>query len=153
VTQSCDRADIRVFPYCSCGHPISIASHRAPHRTPQGRKCIRLQRIPRQTLQVPVLTVGLCCCGRWSMPVHGAGSERVASRLTIRLLGPLDMWVGERPLAPLHSRKESWALALLILRHPRPVERDWLAGTLWPDAFRRRFLPSVRATRTICRML
>ena len=37
-------------------------------------------------------------------------------------------------LPPLRSRKALWILALLTLRHGRPVEREWLAGTLWPDA-------------------
>jgi non-specific serine/threonine protein kinase len=52
---------------------------------------------------------------------------------TIRLLGAIDIRVHGQPIPPLRSRAGLWLLALLILRHPRPVERDWLAGTLWPD--------------------
>jgi DNA-binding SARP family transcriptional activator len=37
------------------------------------------------------------------------------------------------PLPALRSRKHLWVLALLTLRHNRSVEREWLAGTLWPD--------------------
>jgi non-specific serine/threonine protein kinase len=33
----------------------------------------------------------------------------------------------------LRTRKHAWLLALLILRHSRPVDRLWLASTLWPD--------------------
>ena len=33
----------------------------------------------------------------------------------------------------MRSRKSLWLLALLTLRQSRPVEREWLAGTLWPD--------------------
>jgi predicted ATPase/DNA-binding SARP family transcriptional activator len=38
-----------------------------------------------------------------------------------------------RPLPHLRSRKTLWLLALLTLRPDRPVEREWLAGMLWPD--------------------
>src|SRR5579871_594927 len=31
-------------------------------------------------------------------------------------------------------RKTEWLLALLVLRHNREIERDWLASTLWPDS-------------------
>src|SRR5580700_1405396 len=53
---------------------------------------------------------------------------------TVRLLGPADIRVLGQPLPPLRSRAGLWLLALLILKHPRPVERDWLAGTLWPES-------------------
>jgi predicted ATPase/DNA-binding SARP family transcriptional activator len=33
-----------------------------------------------------------------------------------------------------HSEKTQWLLALLALQEGRPVERAWLAGTLWPDS-------------------
>jgi predicted ATPase/DNA-binding SARP family transcriptional activator len=36
-------------------------------------------------------------------------------------------------------------LALLTLRHGRPVERDWLAGTLWPDVLQSQASASLRA--------
>jgi predicted ATPase/DNA-binding SARP family transcriptional activator/Tfp pilus assembly protein PilF len=37
-------------------------------------------------------------------------------------------------LPTFHTRKGAWLLALLILRHERPVDRLWLASTLWPDS-------------------
>src|SRR5205823_10629411 len=40
---------------------------------------------------------------------------------------------GER-LLRLRSHKQEAILALLTLRHDRPVERAWLAGLLWPDS-------------------
>ena len=54
----------------------------------------------------------------------------MVAQLTVRLLGRPDIRIGDDPVTQVHSRKEAWVLALLILRYPRPVERDWLAGTL-----------------------
>src|SRR5215218_10277366 len=53
--------------------------------------------------------------------------------LEIRLFGPLEVRIGPHPLPRLRTRKGLWLLALLALRAGRDVERDWLAGTLWPD--------------------
>src|SRR5262249_3581298 len=44
----------------------------------------------------------------------------------------------------LRSRKGLWLLALLILRHDRPIEREWLAGTLWPDVNQSHALANLR---------
>jgi predicted ATPase/DNA-binding SARP family transcriptional activator len=54
--------------------------------------------------------------------------------LSITLFGPMAVIVQGRPLPRLRSRRALWLLALLTLRANRPVEREWLAGTLWPDA-------------------
>jgi predicted ATPase/DNA-binding SARP family transcriptional activator len=54
--------------------------------------------------------------------------------LQVRLFGPFSVRVQGEDLPPLHSRKGAWLLALLVLKHPRPVERSWLAATLWPDS-------------------
>ncbi len=54
--------------------------------------------------------------------------------LTIRLFGPLEVRLPGEPLPRLRSRKVAWALALLVLRRDRVLQRDWLAGTLWPDS-------------------
>ncbi len=56
------------------------------------------------------------------------------ANLQIRLFGPFDVQIDGAPLPPLRTRKDAWLLALLILRHGRPVDRVWLAGTLWPDS-------------------
>lgn len=58
----------------------------------------------------------------------------MAAPLTIGLFGPMRVLVGDQPLPPVRSRKALWLLALLTLRHGRPVAREWLASTLWPDA-------------------
>jgi len=59
--------------------------------------------------------------------------EPTSAPLSIQLFGPMQVLVHGRPLPPLRSRKILHVLALLTLRHGRPVEREWLAGTLWPD--------------------
>jgi predicted ATPase/DNA-binding SARP family transcriptional activator len=60
--------------------------------------------------------------------------ETVPAGLAMTLFGPMAVIVQGRPLPRLRSRRALWLLALLTLRHERPVEREWLAGTLWPDA-------------------
>ena len=64
--------------------------------------------------------------------------------LTVTLFGPMQASVEGRPLPHLRSRKSLWLLALLILRQSRPVEREWMAGTLWPDADTEQSLTSLR---------
>ncbi|MEO7719561.1 MAG: tetratricopeptide repeat protein [Capsulimonas sp.] len=44
----------------------------------------------------------------------------------------------------MRSRKSLWLLALLVLRAGRPAERDWLSGTLWPDATQSRAAMNLR---------
>src|SRR5262249_36414334 len=51
-----------------------------------------------------------------------------------------------QPLAPLHSRKGEWLLALLALRPGQKVEREWLAGTLWADSRRPQALANLRTS-------
>jgi predicted ATPase/DNA-binding SARP family transcriptional activator len=62
-----------------------------------------------------------------------SAQETISAALSIQLFGPMQVLVHGRPLPPLRSRKTLYVLALLTLRHGRPVEREWLAGTLWPD--------------------
>jgi DNA-binding SARP family transcriptional activator len=57
----------------------------------------------------------------------------VLGAVGITLFGPMQVRIEGQPLPLMRSRKSLWLLALLTLRHDRPVERDWLAGTLWPD--------------------
>lgn len=64
--------------------------------------------------------------------------------LVLRLFGPAEVLVDERPLPPLRSRKALWLLALLTLRVGRPVQRDWLASMLWPDADHGKALANLR---------
>lgn len=53
--------------------------------------------------------------------------------LLIRLFGPPEFKVNGEPLPRLKTRKSLYILALLTLRHGRDVDRNWLAGTLWPE--------------------
>lgn len=64
--------------------------------------------------------------------------------LTLTLFGPMQVQVASSPLSSLRSRKSLWLLALLTLRQGKPVERDWLAETLWPDADQEQALASLR---------
>jgi predicted ATPase/DNA-binding SARP family transcriptional activator len=59
--------------------------------------------------------------------------REIASGLELRLFGPMEVKVGANPLPHLRSRKGLWLLALLALRGGRDVDRDWIAGTLWPE--------------------
>src|SRR5262249_24407888 len=63
-------------------------------------------------------------------------SRRVSSRasLVLRLFGPSEIRLNGNPLPRLRSRKERWLLALLALRHGAEVDRQWLAGMLWPES-------------------
>lgn len=60
-------------------------------------------------------------------------SVQIPEALSISLFGPMQTLIAGEPLPPIRSRKALWALALLTLRGGRPLERDWLARTLWPD--------------------
>src|SRR5260221_14291993 len=73
-------------------------------------------------------------------------SESASVPLTLRLLGPMQVLIHGRPMPHLRSRKTLWLLALLTLRQDRPVQRAWLAGTLWPDTDQSRAFTSLRAT-------
>ena len=67
-------------------------------------------------------------------PDSGGGPDTDArSGLEVRLFGPIEVRIGALPLPHLRSRKGLWLLALLALRGGRDVDRDWVAGTLWPD--------------------
>jgi DNA-binding SARP family transcriptional activator len=48
------------------------------------------------------------------------------------------------PLPAFRSRKPLWLLALLSLRSNRPVEREWLAGALWPDSDQSQAIANLR---------
>src|SRR5690348_13529714 len=66
-------------------------------------------------------------------PGDGSPAGAAASGLEVRLFGSMEVCAGGRPLPRLRSRKGQWLLALLALRAGREVDREWLAGTLWPD--------------------
>lgn len=77
-------------------------------------------------------------------PIALIASAGEANPLTILLFGPMQVWVHGHPLPYLRSRKALWLLALLTLRDGRPVERERLAGTLWPDVIQERAAGNLR---------
>lgn len=64
----------------------------------------------------------------------------------IHLLGGFDVHVNGVPLARLRSRKGQVLIALLAVRAGKPVDRSWLAGTLWPDSSEAQALAGLRQT-------
>jgi DNA-binding SARP family transcriptional activator len=54
--------------------------------------------------------------------------------LRIRLLGELDLRLGDAPLAPLGSARAESLLAYLLLHREAPQPRQRLAFLLWPDS-------------------
>ena len=66
--------------------------------------------------------------------------------LHVRMLGPFTVQVHGTPLPALHSRKGSWLLALLVLKHAQSLDRNYLAATLWPDSDHSESLKNLRNT-------
>jgi hypothetical protein len=73
--------------------------------------------------------------------------------LAISLLGPFSLRVDGAPLPRLRSHRLESILALLTLRHDRPVDRTWLAGLLWPDSADSRGLATLRRYLTELRQV
>src|SRR6476660_8361085 len=78
-------------------------------------------------------------------------TEYQPGSLRIHLFGPLEVRLNGTLLPRLRARKHAAILALLTLRHGRPVDRAWLAGLLWPEtadsqglATLRRYLTDLR---------
>jgi len=74
-------------------------------------------------------------------------------RLSLRLLGPLDARLGGQPLARPRSRTSLRLLAFLVLRSGRPLDRGWLAETLWPDSTEQQAHYNLRRNLTDLRRL
>src|SRR5689334_17517353 len=64
--------------------------------------------------------------------------------LVIHLFGGAEVRRGDAALPQPRTRKGYSLLALLALRAPQPVDRSWLAGTLWPDAAEAAALTNLR---------
>jgi DNA-binding SARP family transcriptional activator len=62
-----------------------------------------------------------------------SGADPTLPPLRLQLFGPFEVWLDDRPLPRLRSRKSLWLLALLALRKGAEIEREWLTGLLWPD--------------------
>jgi len=83
--------------------------------------------------------------------MDGTQALQATTPLTITLFGPFAIRLEGQPLPRLRSHKEQWLLALLILRANRPVERDWLAGTLWPESTQSQAANNLRRSLWILR--
>jgi len=57
---------------------------------------------------------------------------RSSDRLSIRLLGPLEVSVGDRPI--IVDTRKALAIVALVAAEGRPFARDELAAMFWPDA-------------------
>src|SRR5262245_13593613 len=64
--------------------------------------------------------------------------------LYLRLFGPFRVTVRGEPLPRVRTRSVEWLLALLALRHGRPVSRAWLAEALWPESDASQALANLR---------
>lgn len=71
-----------------------------------------------------------------------------AAQLELLLLGPFEACISGRPLPQLRTRKGHSLLALLALRAGKEVERNWLAGTLWPESSDSQALANLRRCLT-----
>src|SRR5207249_5777041 len=83
---------------------------------------------------------------RESKPMIASAPDPPPSALRLRLFGPFEVHVSGQPLPRLRSRKGYHLLALLVLRPGCPVERSWLAGTLWPDSREAQALSNLRCS-------
>ena len=64
--------------------------------------------------------------------------------LRVRLLGPMDLRIGERQLPPLDSARAESLLAYLLLHRDVPQPRQRLAFLLWPDSAERQAQTNLR---------
>jgi DNA-binding SARP family transcriptional activator len=65
-------------------------------------------------------------------PATGGGAESPV--LSVRLLGDLDLQLGDSPLPPLESARAESLLAYLLLHRKTAQPRQRLAFLLWPDS-------------------
>jgi DNA-binding SARP family transcriptional activator len=66
----------------------------------------------------------------------------------LQFFGSYYVMVNHAPLPSLRTQKGRWLLALLALRAGRPVEREWLAETLWPESDAAQGLYNLRRSLT-----
>src|SRR5918998_5033862 len=58
----------------------------------------------------------------------------VGAGLSVRLLGELELRLGDRPLPPLESARAESLLAYLLIHRDAPQLRQRIAFLLWPDS-------------------
>ncbi|HWD40331.1 MAG TPA: BTAD domain-containing putative transcriptional regulator, partial [Fimbriimonas sp.] len=67
-------------------------------------------------------------------------------RLTMRLFGEAEIVVDGSNPVQLPSRRAVWLLGILALRNGQPIERQRLAGLIWPDSSDASALHNLRQT-------
>jgi predicted ATPase/DNA-binding SARP family transcriptional activator len=72
--------------------------------------------------------------------------DPAAAPLCLRLFGSFEVRRHGALLSGVRARRGHWLLTLLALRHGGPVERAWVAGTLWPDSPEPRAFRSLRSS-------
>src|SRR4051812_34466132 len=62
----------------------------------------------------------------------------------LRLFGSTEVRINGEAIARPATRKSLWILCMLALRSGTAVDREWLAGILWPDSDDSQALRSLR---------
>ena len=71
-----------------------------------------------------------------------------ATVLQIQVLGRVEITVARAPLPPLRGKSGLWLLGILTIRANQSVDRDWLAGILWPESAPEQGRANLRRTLT-----
>ena len=68
------------------------------------------------------------------------------TKLSVHLLGPLQVTLGDAPITDFATDKARALLAYLVVESDRPHRRDALAGLLWPDQSQKNARQNLRQT-------
>lgn len=74
--------------------------------------------------------------------------EKPSCSFELRLFGAFEMRIDGQKLRPMRSRAGQRLVALLLLHRDRPVSREWLSHTLWPDSSETQALYNLRRNLT-----
>ena len=68
--------------------------------------------------------------------------------MRIQLLGRVEILVEGAPLPSLRGKSGLWLLGVLTLHANKSLERDWVAGVLWPESSPEQGRANLRRTLT-----
>ncbi len=74
--------------------------------------------------------------------------EPLSCRFELRLFGGFEMRIDGQKLRQMRSRAGQRLIVLLLLHRGRPVSREWLSRTLWPDSNEKQALYNLRRNLT-----
>ncbi len=80
-----------------------------------------------------------------------SSSSAAPPAFQLTLFGPFELRLHGEVIPRWHTRQGQWLLALLALHANRPVERSWLAGTVWPESTESQALANLRLSLTFLR--